>query len=333
MRHDRESVHRTSRVVTLDDAGRVTERSWELDSGASSRVLYVYGAHGQLVEAVESGRNPDGSQSSFRRIYKYDDRGRLREEQQVRADGSLIRTRQPAYTADGRRIEEQQFPPPARGACRVNSIDVGESGESFRAPATARSGRIIYNVRGAPLEITFKGRLGITVGKVAYETDEAGRTTAVRNYGDTSEFTTHATSLPGAVESVIYWIGYRLLDGWARWNLVRRGEWRTLAHTLIWGPLWFERLTRFDADGRRVEARERFAGGPQTVETWRYDADGRPVEHIGRDHTGSVMYQEEYTYELDAHGNWVRRTMTRPLRPDAPEEMTATTERTIEYFD
>jgi len=124
-----------------------------------------------------------------------------------------------------------------------------------------------------------------------------------------------------------------MLNVWVRWNLVRRRRWRTLGHTLVWGPLWFERFTRYDAHGRRVKERNLFAGAFETIEMWKYDADGRLIEHRDCDHTGSLTNYEEYTYKLDALGNWVHRTMARPRRPHSPEEMIDTIERTIEYFD
>lgn len=317
----------------LDRTGQVTERSWESDSGAFGRTAYTYHSHRHPAEAVETGTNPDGSAWTQRRTYTYDDNGRLVEERHERADGSLVRNRQPIYTADGRRIEEQRFERRSRGSCGADSIAVDGSNESFFVPAAARSGRIMYDVRGAPIDITFKGRLGVTVGKIVFESDTAGRTTAVRSYGETDGWVESQATLPLPVESFVGWAARRMLNGWARWNLVRRGRWRTLGHTVLWGPLWFEKFTRYDAAGRRVEERSQFAGALETIETWNYDADGRLIEHVDRDETGNLTTREEYTYELNAVGNWVRRTIKRPRRPQCPEEMIDTTERIIDYFD
>ena len=333
-RDDGESVHRTVRAVRLDRAGRVTERSWEYSSGASSRTVYAYQSHSQLAETAETGKNPNGCPWAFRRIYAYDNSGRLVEERHVRADGTFVRTRQPIYTADGCRIEEQQFEPCTRGTCGVAVNAIGGNGSNvfFPVPAHARSGRVVYDVRGAPMEITFKGRLRV-VGKVAFETDAAGRTTALRSYGETGACCETVPSWLRPIAPVVLWAGRRLLNGWARWNLVRRGEWRSLAHTLLWGPLWFETFTRYDAHGRRVEERTRFAGAFETIETWEYDAEGRLLEHHELDDTGKLTNREEYAYQLDAHGNWVHRTITRPRLPHSPEEMIDTTERVIDYYD
>jgi YD repeat-containing protein len=275
--------------------------------------------------------NPDCSTWTLRRIYTYDDNGRLVEERHERGDGSLVRTRQPIYTVDGRRIEEQRFAPRSGGSCCADSIAVDGSNDSFVVPATARRGRIMYDVRGAPIDITFKGRLGVTVGKIVFESDTAGRTTAVRLYGETEGWV--ESEAPWPVKLFLGWAARRILNGWARWNLVRRGRWRTLGHSVLWGPLWFERFTRYDAAGRRVEERSWFVGVLETIQTWNYDADGRLVEHVDRDETGNVTTREEYTYELDAVGNWVRRTIRRPQRPQCPEEMIDTTKRIIDYFD
>ena len=311
----------------------MTERSWEIESGASGRTVCSYGSDGRLAEALETGTNPDGSSWTLRRAYTYDSRGRLVREQLERADGSLVRTRQPFYAADGRRIEERQFERRSRGACCGYSIEVDGSNESFPAPARARSGRITYEPGGAPAEITFKGRLGVPVGKILFQTDAAGRTTAVRSYGDSGEVGS-AANWSRPIGSVVNWTARRVLNGWTRWNLIRRGRWRTLGRTLFWGPLWFETFKQYDAHGRRVEERTRFAGGAaETIETWNYDADGRLLEHGERDETGKLTTREEYVYELDAIGNWVHRTITRPRRPHAPEEMIDITARTIDYFD
>lgn len=171
------------------------------------------------------------------------------------------------------------------------------------------------------------------VGKILFQTDAAGRTTAVRSYGDSGEVGS-AANWSRPIGSVVNWTARRVLNGWTRWNLIRRGRWRTLGRTLFWGPLWFETFKQYDAHGRRVEERTRFAGGAaETIETWNYDADGRLLEHGERDETGKLTTREEYVYELDAIGNWVHRTITRPRRPHAPEEMIDITERTIDYFD
>ena len=330
-----ESVYRTVRAVVLDPAGKITQRSCEYASGVSSRGAYAYNSDGQLIEIVETGTNPDGSDWRSRRIYKYDHGGRLVEERHERADGTLLRTRQPIYTADGRRIEEEQLEPPARGTCgrTLNAICVEGSDVSFSVPARARSGRVVYDVHGAPVDITFRSRLGVTVGKVVFETDAAGRTTAIRNYGAAGECGDTVSSWLQPIAPVVLWAARGVLNGWTRWNLVRRGRWRTLACTLLWGPLWFEALTRYDAHGWRIEERDRFAGALETIEKWKYDAGGRLAEHIEVDHLGNVTNLEGYAYQIDARGNWVHRTMTRHRSPHASEEMTDTTERVIDYYD
>jgi YD repeat-containing protein len=333
-RDDGESVYRTARAITLDSAGQVTERSWEQESGASSRTVYAYGPHGKLTETVETGRNPDGERWTFRRFYTYDDNGRLIEERHERADGSLVRGRRPVYTADGRRIEEQRFESRSRGACAAHSIAVDGSNESFIAPSSARLGRVVYDVSGAPVDITFKGRLGVTVGRIVFESDAAGRTTAIRSYGETGQFYATMATWARPIGPVVDWASRRMLNGWLRWNLVRRGRWRTLAQTVVWGPLWFETFRRYDVQGHRVEERNRFGGTAyESIETWTYDADGRLVEHGDRDQTGTVTNHEEYAYQVDALGNWVHRTILRPRRPHSAEEMIDTTERTIDYFE
>jgi YD repeat-containing protein len=334
-RDEGESVDRTRRAVTLNPAGKVTEREWDYASGASGRTFYAYDTRGRVAETVETGTNPDGCQWTFRRIYTYDDSGRLVEERHTRADGTLVRTRQPIYTADGRRIEEQQFEPRARGMCGIaaNAIAVDGSNVAFPVPARARSGRVVYDVRGAPVEVTFISRLGVTVGKVVFDMDAAGRTSALHTYGDTGECCSQVSSWLRPIAPMVLWAGRCVLNGWTRWNLVRRGEWRTLAHTLVWGPVRFEAFTRYDAHGRRLEERHRFAGTLDTVETWKYDAEGRLAEHTERDHRGALANLEEYAYEVDGHGNWVRRTITRQRLPHASEEMIDVTERVIEYYD
>jgi hypothetical protein len=326
-------IGRFARTITLDDAGNVTERSSEQENGASSRTVYTYGPHGKLSEEVETGRNPDGELWTIRRVHTYDDAGRLIEERHERADGSLIRMRRPIYTADGRRIEEQRFKSRVRGSCGANSIAVDGSREFYVAPASARLVRIGYDVSGAPIDITFKGRLGRTVGKVVFEADAAGRATAVRQYGVTGDDTATVPTWVRPIAFVIVWTARRMMGGWARWNLVRRGRWRTLAQTVVWGPLWFEMFRRHDEAGRRIEERGRFFSAYETIETWRYDTDGRVVEHEFRDHTGAVTSREEHSYRVDAIGNWVLRTIHRPPGPNSSEEMIDTTERTIEYFE
>jgi YD repeat-containing protein len=172
-----------------DRAGRVMEHSSVYSSGATSRTVCTYDPNGRLTETVATGTNPRGRPWTVRRVYTYDDSGRLVEERQARADGRFVRARQPIYTADGRRIEEQQFRPRRRGTCgaAAEQIAVDGSNMSFPVPTRARSGRVVYDVRGAPVEMTFIGRLGVTVGKVMFATDAAGRITAIRTYGDTGE--------------------------------------------------------------------------------------------------------------------------------------------------
>ena len=331
---DAESVDRTVRAVVLDGTGKVTERSYDYSWGVSGRTVYAYDSDGRLAETSETGSNRDGADWNFRRLYAYDDVGRLVEERHSRADGPPVRTRQPIYTADGRRIEEEQFEPRSRRTCGLGvHMGVEGSSMSFPVPARARTGCVVYDVRGAPVEMTFRNRRGLTAGKVVFETDAGGRITALRSYGESGAWCTSVAPWLRPIAPLVLWAAEWMLNGWARWNLVRAGQWRILARTLFWGPLWFEVFTRYDARGRRVEERTRFAGTLETIASWKYDTEGRLAEHTECDHTGDVTNLEEYVYQADTHGNWVHRTMSRRCLPHSREEMIETTERAIGYYD
>lgn len=333
IRDDGESVDRSARAATLDPAGRVAETSWEYPSGASGRTVHTHDSEGRLVAQVESTTNPDGRVWTFRRTYAYDDRGRLIEERREGADGSIVRTRRPVYAADGRRIENERLAPRGRGTCcGLCTTGVDGVNMDFFTPSRARSTRVVHDARGVPLELTFTGRLGVTVGKVVFESDPNGRITAIRNYGDPGEFHASVSAWLRPIAPIVLWLFRRTMNGWARWNLLRRARWRALARTVWWGPLWFETLTRYDTHGRRVEERRRFAGALETVETWTYDDDGRLVEHRGLDESGGLTTVEAYAFRADARGNWVHRTITRRRLPHSPEEMIDTTERVVDYY-
>lgn len=335
MRDGGEIVDRSVRTATRDRDGRTTGRTWTFPSGAASRTLYSYDSNGRLAETVEIGRNPDGREWTFRRAYTYDAAGRLVEERHESADGAVIRTRRPTYTADGRRIEEERFEPRRRGTCGTSMEAIGVDGSNvfFQAPTGARRGRIVYDARGAPESITFTGRMGLTAGKVLFETDAAGRIVAVRAFGAPEAFNMTVAAWLRPVAPLVAWAAHHALNGWSRWNLLRRGRWRTLARTCAWGPLWSETFTRYDEKGRRLEERQRFAAALETSETWTYDDHGRVVERRGLYSGGELESLEESTYETDARGNWVRRTIRRPRLPHSSEQMVDTTERAIEYYD
>jgi YD repeat-containing protein len=328
-----ESVDRSSRMVIFDRAGRVTERTWLVPSGASSRTVYGYDDRGRLIETAETGTNPDGAEWSFKRTRAYDDTGRLVEERHAPALGDPTVTRQPVYLTDGRRIEIERFPARRRGTCHFNVRAVGVDTMSFDAPRRARAATAVYSAEGAPETITFSGRLGRTMGKVLFETDAAGRITSIRQFGEHGAFHTSVAGWLRPVEPLAIWTFHRVMNGWTRWNLARRGRWRDLVRTFRWGPLWFERFTRYDSSGRRIEERKLFAAALETTETWSYDDRGLLIEYRELDESGKLSSVVRYDYRLDARGNWVHRSLQRPRLPHTHEEMAETADRVIEYYD
>jgi YD repeat-containing protein len=328
-----ESVDRSSRTATFDRAGRVTERTWLVPSGASSRTVYGYDDRGRLVETAETGTNPDGAEWSFTRTHAYDDQGRLVEERHVPALGDPTVTRHPVYLPDGRRIEIERFPSRRRGSGRFDVRAVGVDAMSFDAPRRARAATAVYSAEGAPETITFSGPLGRTIGKVLFETDAAGRITAIRQFGEHSAFHTTVAGWLRPVEPLAIWTLHRAMNGWTRWNLARRGRWRDLVRTLRWAPLWFESFTSYDAAGRRVEERQVFAAALETTETWSYDDRGLLIEYRELDESGKLSSVVRYDYRLDARGNWVHRSLQRPRLSHTHEQMLEVVDRAIEYYD
>jgi hypothetical protein len=327
-----ESSYRSVRDVHLDRAGRVTEDRSDYSSGAINRTVYTYDSSGSLIEAADISTSLDGSASIGRRLWVYDATGRLIEERHVRADGTVVKTRQPIYTADGRRIEEGWFHSQNQAACaEMPTIGLNGSHMNFFCPR-ARFRRVVYGVRGEPIEITFTGRLGLTVGKVVFETDTVGRITALRAYGNVAAGGETVSTWPLPVRPVAIWLGHRVLNASARWSLVRRGDWLRLPRTFQWGPLWFEILTHYDAHGRRLEERTRAPFTSEATKMWKYDVDGRVVEVREINQAGELTELKEYAYQVDNSGNWVNRTVSAHRLPHTHEVVSETAERVIDYY-
>lgn len=183
------------------------------------------------------------------------------------------------------------------------------------------------------MEITFTGKWGLPVGKVMFETDAGGRISTLRAYGDVGASGETVSSWLRPLAPVALWVGRRIINSRVRWNLARRGQWGPLVRTFLWGPLWFEILTHYDANGRRVEERNRALGAFAVIKTWKYDADGRVVESREVDHMGELTDLTEYAYQVDAHGNWVQRTVTGHRVPYSLEVVTEMADRLILYHD
>lgn len=66
---------------------------------------------------------------------------------------------------------------------------------------------------------------------------------------------------------------------------------------------------KYDKDGRRIEAMDWDPHGPdETRVAFKYDSNDRIIQETSMNLDGSVRGITRFTYKLDSHGNWVKRS-------------------------
>lgn len=100
------------------------------------------------------------------------------------------------------------------------------------------------------------------------------------------------------------------------------------------GKLTERQRTVRDAETKRIRRDEFIQDTPESYSRTVHVRDDRqePLEETTYDRDGSIRSKITYTYENDAHGNWVRQTRSRSEPGASPPETTDVTERKVTYY-
>ena len=286
------------RIGTPEDSGWITSYIYYPDgrllktvfgktnSPPSSETTYLYDETRRLIGVKSDGQG---------QVYQYDDRGQK----------SVVES-----------YEASPLPPNTAYAPHWEDTDLG-----FR---TYLGGTVTtsYNEQEVATGAEFRDTQGKLLGHIVRKFDPEGRIIAEEQFVDAA----HDSILPEQMRSQLNPEQIRAVSAFAasmenRWNFYSYdAQGRVAERRRTGGPLGDEvTVTKYNDFGDKASERTTTVMNPEAGREYSVNEAGIMIP-VGQPQPARppAMYETQYTYQYDAHGNWTELTTTGRSDPNAP---------------
>ena len=247
----------------------------------------IYDPAGRLIEETSAERLQ--MQDPYKFVYRYDDNGNLIARDEYDYEGLL----------DFETIYFQ-----------------GENGartERTYNPINRAYSERIYDREGNILEIAHCHKDGTVESKYIYKYKKDGNKLEETSYEYRADYNYYRVNADSSVTTVTSYVSHKeegeLKDKTVRTYDAQGSEVERVIYRHD-GSMWAKWVTTFDADGRTVEEHQYGAGCAITRrKVTTYDKRSNEKEEACYEADGSLNYKHELSYEYDAVGNWIKRTI------------------------
>lgn len=221
---------------------------------------------------------------------------------------------------------------------RVESVKYLKEGDRWVEGAREFVSTTRYNDKANTVEEEFYKPNGLLAVRVTYTYDDQGRHAEEAVFkGDgarPSKSVYHHNEVSQLIEKVVYKAD-GAFDWKVRYTYDDRGNKKEVAVYQADGSLLAKRVYGYDGDGNEIEEAVHSAEALVSRGVFSYDGKGNRIKEIFYLPKGTVSAEYVYTYELDAAGNWIKRSRS-GIRPGSGQidfERSGITYLTIRYHD
>jgi YD repeat-containing protein len=326
-----------SNVLSVETyRAHISTKSYRLLAGGNRELLQDFGdsalapsslfslvrlnEQGRVIEDIDVDR-PLIDQEAYRRLYTYDDFGRLVEIVDYDENNCVENTRRYAYSADGKKVSEEHWSPRGflQGRLEFDEHEnlVRSTGFGHGTPEREQYWRYQYSREGNAMEqLLLPAAKPQTTYRSVFIRDDDGRLR----------------------EQVHYWPNGSLHE---KKVFDESGVLREEHHSSRAGDLT---IRKFDSYGRVFQisavspAGFLSSKGTDDVTTFEYDLHGNLIEMKTTASDGTLLRRTTNSYRYDKKGNWIERTEVELNQAWQTEPFPASFEtirrftRRVEYF-
>ena len=304
--------------------GRIAQQHCHNPDGSEWTSTWTYDTSGKLREI----ENHDSKGSESKAVYQYDQAGRLQRVVGIAADGVENTAETFSYADQHKTKTRYVLSAPGQPGSVAYSIEGSDA--AVTAPGVT-SINTVYDRHDRPVEMLFRDSQNRVLTRVALRYDDAGRLVEEGQFSETEH------TLPP--------------DLLANLNAAQLRSLKAIGGIGEGGQRW-QRLHRYDDEGRRVETVSRMGtlGGERKTMTYNQHGDvseeksTHDSREIAIDDEGHVVEPNEspssrartsearYSYRYDEHGNWTERAISIRQGPDKPFTDSTVDRRRLTYY-
>jgi hypothetical protein len=311
-------------TVTFRRDGQVSEGESHNPDGSVAHWARMFDDSGRIIESQEW--MDDGPRT--RRLYSYDDRGRLTATTLVTLDGTRRQIETCHYDSTGGKTKVVNLGAEQPGM-RIDGYGVEGTELAYGAPHAATL-TTVYDDRELPSEASFHDANGNLVRRIVFSRDSEGRVlTELVLFGGETPFPdglNYASHVP---------IG-------------QHAQLASLLRTVFAEQVFSSVAYAYDPQGRLVERVVRMGTLSEERTTFQYDEHDNPiaesVENRDREmgiHDGAIVSNDQepraqhhrFDCEYDACGNWTERIVWTRIGSQPEFGRSNIERRTITYYD
>ena len=313
-------------TVTFKRDGQVSEGEFNNSDGSVAHWARVFDDSGRVIESQEW--MDDGPKT--RRLYSYDDRGRLAATMLVTLDGTRRQIETCQYDSTGRKTKVVNLGTEQPGI-RIDAYGVEGTELAYGAPHAATL-TTVYDDRELPSEASFHDANGNLVRRIVFSRDSEGRVlTETGFFGGETPF---PDGLNHASASNI--------------PIGERAQMASLLKTVFAEQVFSSVAYAYDPQGRLVERVVRMGALSEQRTTFQYDEHDNPIaeslENRDREmgiRDGAIVSNDKeplaqhhrFDCEHDDYGNWTERIVWSRIDSQAEFRRSNIERRTITYYD